>query len=505
MGGAGVGFIVALQLSAGSPMDECAPPIGEAWTQQRLNCLYTAGMRHDRLPEARATLERLGAGRAEQPWPTLFLALSVIEEDEGRALALYEIAAGGFARVRDAEGEVLARHNLRNLYQRRGDFAAADRQVQQAIKAAQASGHPLPLARAAVLEASHELRAGGDVGQAYRTLQRAQQFAFPDGPIGLRRSILLNLANASLYLGRLDDAIDALERHRALRQEDGSTLDAATVAFNLLNARLTQSEQHPRPGARERLTTQALEVLDEVRRLRRPAQIGSTHRVLADLLRTSDPEAAAGHIDRCLELEKTLGYPQLRAGCLWTRSLIDARRDPLRADRESREAIDALAANPDGLRLVYAWQARLRLVWQTMQEDDAIGASLQALDAIERLRARQQDEDSRAALFSNWTRDYYWLAGRLLDAKTPRLPEAFDVGERLRARELLEHVTRSGFQQTGNPRTSSTSALPSSLPFASLDTVQQALDETEALLWYSIAPWEDVSTATLVGAPGSWS
>ena len=131
-------------------------------------------------------------------------------------------------------------------------------------------------------------------------------------------------------------------------------------------------------------------------------------------------------------------------GCLWTLSLLDAGRDPLRAERASRDAIDALSANPRGPLLVYAWQARLRLVWQTMPEDAAITASLQALDAIERLRARQQDEASRAALFSNWTRDYYWLAGRLLDADAPRLSQAFEVGERLRARELLEHLARAG-------------------------------------------------------------
>ena len=52
-------------------------------------------------------------------------------------------------------------------------------------------------------------KTGGDVGRAYRTLQRAYRFAFPSGPIGLRRTILLNLANASFYLGRLDEAIDA--------------------------------------------------------------------------------------------------------------------------------------------------------------------------------------------------------------------------------------------------------------------------------------------------------
>jgi tetratricopeptide (TPR) repeat protein len=471
-------------------MDGCAPAAGQPWTQERLMCLYNIGTRDNTLAETRARLQRLGAGQLEHPWPTFVLGLSVFQDDETRALALYDVAARGFARVGDAEGEVIARHNLRNIYQRRGNSAAANRQVVLAKNVAETSGQPLPLARAAVLEAGHELRAGGDVGRAYQTLRRAEPFAFPDGPIGLRRAILMNLANASLYLGRLDDAIDALERHRALRKVDGATTDAATVAFNLLNARLTKQEQRPRPGARERLAVQAREVLVEAERLRRPRLVASTHRVLADLLRTSDPATAAEHLDRCLALERTLGYPELRAGCLWTRSLLDARRDPVRAERESRAAIEALADNPDSLRLVYAWQARLRLAWQTMPEDEAMRASLQALDAVERLRARQENDDRRAELFSSWTRDYYWLAGRLLDARTPRVAEAFEVGERLRARELLEHLTRAGLQNANPPSAASGDATPASV--ASLADVQRALDESEALLWFSVAPWEDV-------------
>ena len=99
--------------------------------------------------------------------------------------------------------------------------------------------------RASVLEAAHILESGGDVGRAHRALLRAERFAFPAAPIALRRAVLFNLGNANLYLGRLDDAIDVLERHRALRAEDGSTTDAAAVAFNLLNAHVTQAEATP--------------------------------------------------------------------------------------------------------------------------------------------------------------------------------------------------------------------------------------------------------------------
>ena len=496
MGALRLAFVLALAggtASVGavepSPFDACSSSAATPRTQEHLLCLYRMAVRLQLLPEVRTRLANLGAGSDEHPWPTLVLGYATQEADEVGAVALYETAARGFVRLGDAEGEVLARHNLRNIYFRRGAVDAAKRQMTLAIESAEASGQPITIARASVLEATHVVQTGGDVGRAYRSLERARQLAFPDGPVGLRRTILLALANASFYLDRFDETIAALLEHRALRKEDGSTVDAATVAFNLLNARLTQAERRPRTGARERLIREATDVLAETQQLQRPALVARTHRVLADLTRSSDPTVAATHLDRCLELERDLNQPELRAGCLWTRSLLDAHRDPSGADRASQSAIDALAATPDSPLLVYAWQARLRLVWQTMAPAQAMQASLQALDAIERLRSRQEDDTSRAALFSHWTRDYYWLTGRLLDASTPRASQAFEVGERLRTRVLLEHLARAGLADPG----AATSGLTTGpIAFASLDDVQRTLDEDEALLWYSIAPWQDV-------------
>lgn len=540
---AGAAGIANAVRPASSVFDACTPPAGERWTREPLLCLYSTARRENRLEEARARLRQLGAGQADHPWPTLVLAYATHEQDEPRAAALYELAATGFSRARDAEGEVLARHNLRNLYHQRGDAAAASREVARARAAAEASGQPLTIARAAVLEASDTIETGGDLGHAYRTLRRAERLAFPNGPIGLRRAILFSLATASLNLGRLDDAIDVLERHRALRQEDGSTADAAAVAFNLLAVRLTQSEARPRPGARARLTREAENVLAEAESLGRPALVARTHHVLADLLRTTDPDAAGLHLARCLAQTASSTDPETRARCLWSLSLQSATRDPRGAERASRDALAALATNPDGLLLVHAWQARLRLVWQTMPEAAAMVGSLEALDAIERLRARQQDDGARAALFGHWTRDYAWLTGRLLDARTPRVAAAFEVGERLRARVLLEQLARPRIgdsatagdtapddvarrlrqqivdtqgrllspaldrdgrrdlldrlqlleleeREANRPQSPvAAHALP---PFASLDAVQQALAPDEALLWFAMAPWEDV-------------
>ena len=229
-------------------------------------------------------------------------------------------------------------------------------------------------------------------------------------------------------------------------------------------------------------------------------------------------------------------------------SRVDA--NPLRAEQLSREAVSLVGANRGGPLLAYAWQSRLRLVWRTLNEDQAISESLEALDAIERLRAGQKDDGSRAALFSNWTRDYHWLAGRLLKAKPPRLAQAIEVGERLRARVLLEYLAEAGVPRTvdadrraeraqlagksptrnagcwqgswtsrivagcsSNSRSSSSSGAISmkarspaiasnAVPFASLDAIQQSLDDREAMLWFSIAPWKDLY-ATSAAARGS--
>lgn len=472
-----------LAQSGTSPFDACGPA-GLAWAYDDLMCLYQTGARERRLNEARERLRALGAGEAARPWATLVLGHATLNDDETAAIGYYETAAAGFVATGEAEGEVIARQNLRILLRRRGAAAAAAHQVELAVTAAAASNQPLTIARASVIESSHLIETGGDIGRAQRTLTRAARLAIPAGPIGLRRSILFQLATANLYLGLLDEAIDALEQHRALRAEDGSTADAAAVAFNLLLARVAQAEARPVAGAGTRLVEIAESVVEETRALNRPYVEAQAHRVLGELLKPVDPIRAAEHLTRCLQIERPLGYPEVRATCLWSLALQRVRHDPSGAERLSQEAMALAAADHGGLLSAFAWQARLRLVWETLDQPAAIAESMAAIAAVERLRAAQPDEGSRAALFGSWTRDYYWLAGRLLDLETPLLDHAFEVGERLRARVLLE---RRALGASDVPVTD-----PSQLPFASLADIREALEPDEAMLWYSIAPWHDL-------------
>jgi hypothetical protein len=507
------------------------------WSYDELLCIYRAGLQHGALQEARARLRRLGGGSVDRPWPTLVLAHATLYVDEAQAIRDYEMAAAGFGRTREADGEVVARQNLQSLYRRRGDIAAATRQVELAVAAADASKVPLTVARASVLQAAHLMETGGDIGRAHRTLLAAERLAFPRGPIGLRREILFLLGQANVHLGRLDDGADAFERHRALRQEDGSPVDAAAAAYNILNIHVVKNELRPSASARAPLVAMAERVVAEAHALERPFIEAQAHRVVGDLVRQTDPDRSLTHLRRCVDLSTSGGFPEVRASCVWTLSALEVARNPARAEQLSREAIAAVTASGGGSMLAFAWQARLRMVWRTLAEDEAVAESLNALEAIERLRATQNDEGVRAALFSSWTRDYYWLAGRLLDLRTPRLDRAFEVGERLRARVLLEHLARSGVPGPADAdrealgrdlgrrisdtqrRLASTIAgperrslldelrllelergelvsaaavPPQALPFATLDAVRQALDETEVMLWFLVAPWEDL-------------
>jgi CHAT domain-containing protein len=528
---------LAAAQEAAAQFEACTPVSGE-WSYDDFVCLYRVGAEQRRMAEARARLRRLGAGDPAHPWATLVLGHATLNDDAVAAIAHYETAAAGFGRIGEAEGEVIARQNLRLLFRRRGDAAAAAHQVELAVAAAAVSNRPLTIARASVLEAAELVDSGNDVGRARRALIRAEQLAFPDGPIALRRAILFQLANADLYLGLLDEAIDALERHRALRQEDRSTADAAAVAFNLLNAHVARQEARPVTGARSRLVRMAADTVTEIQSLDRPFVEAQAHRILGDLLRSSDPDRAAVHLRRCLALERPLHVPAVRAACLWSLSLLEGTRDPTAADRLSNEAISLASAGAGGPLLAFAWQARLRLAWQTLPESNAIPESLEALDAIERLRAAQPDARSRAALFGNWTGDYYRLTGRLLESGPTHLDRAFDVGERLRARVLLDRLARAGTPVPGPDRARALSDLarriadtqrgiltapsaeqrealeerltlmeierrelggndvpiadPSKMPFGSLESVRRALAPGEAMLWFSVAPWKDL-------------
>ena len=137
--------------------------------------------------------------------------------------------------------------------------------------------------------------------------------------------------------------------------------------------------------------------------------------------------------------------------CLWIRARLLAESDPSGAQGAIDEAIDLLQheQGADDALLAYAWRHAMRIAWSTQPPYDAIAIGKQALDAIERVRDRQPDWESRAAAFSAWTQDYYWLSNQILRLATQPehvararslIEEAFEIAERMRARSLLDRL-----------------------------------------------------------------
>jgi CHAT domain-containing protein len=117
---------------------------------------------------------------------------------------------------------------------------------------------------------------------------------------------------------------------------------------------------------------------------------------------------------------------------------------------EIEQALSAYAVDDPVTRAQEACD-RMRISWATHPFGVFLADARRALAEIEGLRARQTAAEVRMGVFSTWSEDYYWFAGRLLEAANQRhcsscVDAAFDAVERLRARGLEEILaaTRPG-------------------------------------------------------------
>jgi hypothetical protein len=426
---------------------ECEEAVARAPAQyDSYLCYYRAGARGGSLEQAAVRLERLREEGRGGGWPLLVRAhvAAARREDAEATEALYREAARRLGAAGQTLGEVIAYTNLRRLRLTQGDRAGADIQVEAALRAAQRGGDREALVRASVLEASHLTDMGEDLGRAHRALIRAEAAAFPDGPAGLQQSVLRHFANVSYELGRYEEAIEKLDRLLALSQALGDRSNLAALRYNIVNTRRAQREERPVAGSEaelRRLAEQALETAQE-----QPDRVVATraHALLAELLAREDPTGAEEHARRCREGARELAGHLAEMECLTATAKHLAAARPATARRAMDQAVQIALAGDNDLYVAQVWQARLRAAWDLSPPAEAARESLRALEAVERLRAAQGDPEARIHILRNWTKDYYWLAGRLLSAEPPDLDLAFTVIERMRARVLLEALDAAG-------------------------------------------------------------
>jgi CHAT domain-containing protein/tetratricopeptide (TPR) repeat protein len=407
-------------------------------------CFLDAGLADARLaPAATARLEALLAAHPGHPWLALYIGHARTDAPE-RALALYRAAAGAFAARHAARGEVLARANLQRLLVKLGRTGEARDEAERAEKVAVDSRDPELIARAKIVLGRHLLATGQDLERSYLLLREAQDAAFPNGKYFLKRDSLYWLGNVSLEIGRYTEARKSFQQAAEIAQAEHDALGEASARYGIARAFIDQVSQAPRRGARQNAVVLARQALAAAEAARSPSVATKAHWLLGMLT-----EGAEGrdHLEQCLQTSEDA---RARGDCLHALARHLAAADPRRAREAVREALELAHQADDPWSMAYAWRERMRVSWASTGEPAANGSARQAvadsyaaLDAIEALRDLQTGTASQAELFSSWSEDYDWLAGRLLQAAArgesrDGIAQAFGVMERARARALLD-------------------------------------------------------------------
>jgi hypothetical protein len=456
-------------------------------------CFYEVTRDRRLWDEGARVFEALIAQQPHNAWLTLAHGHVYRFREPDRAERLYRKAAEQFKASGGAEGELLARTNLRDLLLPLGRVDEAAREVVRVEAIGNASADPLLKARAWSLQALHAQTSGGDLGHAFRLLKQAEAAIFPDGPYRLQRTVLNSLGMVAVSAGRVDEALTIFQRLATLATAAGELRTQAIAEYNIYNATAVKEERLPSPNGRGRLVQLAERALAAGQAADDRNVMVRSHSALAELLATA-PEsrtAALMHLKECLALATKAAQPYDEAVCSWIEATLLHAADPRRARLAATRALAATGRANNPRTSAFSAGRHMRLSWSTKPRAEAIRDSLAAIGTIETLRALQDEADSSAELFSAWTLDYYWLSGRLLqEGHGEALPLAFSITERMRARSLLDVLVRPRRPDPTHPAVKEQRAALEAIavvqrslldPYLDANQRRAALDELEVL------------------------
>jgi CHAT domain-containing protein len=517
--------------------------------EQSSKCFADVAEKLGMIDSAEHRLREHFARHPEIPWLAFYLGRLYWRQQQPRdAEEFYRIAAGRFAEVGNALGEIRAHSKLCDL------MALQERTQEESLEAgrfvrAEISRDPLLIAMAQVFEAKSLLQLGKNLDRARELLEKSRSIAFSGGsPASLQTDWFFVSGNVNLEIGRSDESRGSFRELAERFPDDKNRMSAAQSGLlRVLTERIGEL-----PGE-----VQTSEIVDQGRLALKAAEAAGTsgnklqaHYQLG-LLTTG--EEALRHFEGCLQA--TQEVVQRKCYCQGGLARHLAEAEPATAEKLIDEAVNAIRAGgtDDPWYTTLFWGDRMRVSWKTQPHQQAIDDSWAALDAVEKLRAAQGAE-SQAGVFSTWSDDYYWFSGRLLnrpDHRPDDIAQAFAVTERLRGRTLLEklagvrpeslsrEVLKRRLQgiveaiknvegRVGNPKLptrekenarqdlaalvvkrseverqfqGAVSRPAEPEQFATLQEVREALAPDEALLSFQVAPWKDWTGAF---GGGSW-
>ena len=535
---------IAAAAAPGDPFDGCRQQLrAKPQEYDPAYCFYAVAQRPGLWADGKRVIEDLIREDPANLWLSLVYGHVLRDRAPDAAEAQYKRAADGFRAARHAEGEFLARSTLRNFLSPKGRVEEANAQMARIAEISGSIDDPALKAQIWIVQASHIQDRGGDLGLAYRLLKQAERALFPDGPYRQQRTCLTWLGLIAFRMGRHDEALELFKRLDALAGRESDLQTRAVAQYNLLNTWSLKESLLPSPGAQQRLLTLAEQTLALAAAVQNQQVILKTRRTLAALMANvpAQRDAALRHLEGCVELAAAFRQPADEAACSWLQASMLQSSDPPRARAAHVRALRATERANSPLADAYSASRHMQFGWQSKPHGEAIRDSIAAIDAIETLRSLQEDDESSADLFSNWTLEYHWLSGRLLQTQADGdLDVAFSITERMRARSLLDSLNGSrqrpdpalpaavsrrallkdisGLQRTLMDPTLPPAARQSGLAtltelesrareaerqialtlraqtlrpsFATLDALQSALAKDEALLSFQIGIWD---------------
>jgi CHAT domain-containing protein len=409
-------------------------------------CYLLAVRAHGRGDEACRRLEAHLSVRPDQAWARL--NLGAIEDLRGspRAADLYRAAAEQMrAREIDA-GEVIARQLLSRLLAREQRFVEAEAELARAEEPARRSGDEVLVAWLHVGQGNLAL-AQLDFARARRLYELAAAAVFPEAPADVQNAVLSGLGNVAWRLGDFAEAAAIFEREAALWRRLGDRYQESLARMNLVLSlamrwdRMEIDRLDLEPAVRE-----ALELARAAGNLPAEANL----RVwLAHLMH---PAEGLAETDEALRLCARHGYAALEHHAL----LVKARQlDALGAERRDEalrlvdRVVEEARARGDLFTEIRGLAHRATISATHAPRAQVVGLFHDALDAIERARARQVEPAVQVRIASEWSATYHHLASFTLHRDRPEAASHADIDlalgalERLRGRLLREQLEQS--------------------------------------------------------------
>ncbi len=364
--------------------------------------------------------------------------LAVRRGDYETALGLYNEALANRLETGDRQGEALDRQNLGLLYLNWGDYPAAAQSLRASLAILEELDMPLRAAELrADLAAAHTAMGQLEISNRYLI----EAIAGAEGDEYLAPLLAMQQADVLTELNELDLAAD-LYREAAAGYERLNDPSGRAQAQTALGYLLLAREDHE---AAEEAFSRALRV-HELEGDLRPAAMARVRLADARSLR-GDTAAARGTYQEALAAYRQLGDAVGEAVVRGALAELDFESGALRrAEAGFTAALDGIAGQPVGPIRWHLLLGRGLTLRGQGRLDEAISDLRSAAQEVETIGAGLPVADRRYGYMEDKWRLYAELAWTQTESGRPT--EAFETSERMRARQLVDLLSRG---RAGSP------------------------------------------------------